>query len=119
MLLALQRHIQEQAAVTVQILGLVGSPGKGKHVSFERVRRGMLEVCEALHAHVVTPMTHLHALEARLHKPQVYGQTLSQQELTTCCAINPVHQSCLHQIRCVSYLVGASAASLGQQANSK
>lgn len=58
----------------VQILGLVGSPGKGKHTSLERVRRGMLDVCEALNAHVIMPMMHLHDLEARLHGPQVYMQ---------------------------------------------
>ena len=59
------------ALLTLQMLGLVGSPGKGKHTSFERVRRGMLDVCEALDAEVVTPVTNLRDLEACLHKPQV------------------------------------------------
>ena len=55
----------------LQVLGLVGSPGKGKHTSFERVRRGLLDVCEALDAEVVIPVTNLCELEACLHKPQV------------------------------------------------
>lgn len=55
----------------MQILGIVGSPGKGKHTGFERVRRGMSEVCDTLQAKVLVPTTHLDALEERLHRPQV------------------------------------------------
>ena len=55
----------------VQLLGLVGSPGKGKHASFERVRRGMNDICGALQAQLLTPHHHLADLERHLHAAQV------------------------------------------------
>ena len=55
----------------MQLLGLVGSPGKGKHASFERVRRGIQDMCGALKAELVTPQTHLADLEERLHRAKV------------------------------------------------
>ncbi len=39
-------------------MGLVGSPGKGKHANFDRVRRGITDICGALKARMVTPLTH-------------------------------------------------------------
>lgn len=55
----------------LQLLGLVGSPGKGKHANFDRVRRGINEICAALKARIVTPLTHLPSLEELLHHAQV------------------------------------------------
>ena len=55
----------------LQLLGLVGSPGKGKHANFDKVRRGINEICAALRARVVTPLAHLPSLEERLHHAQV------------------------------------------------
>ena len=55
----------------LQLLGLVGSPGKGKHANFDRVRRGINEICAALRARIVTPLAHLPSLEERLHHAKV------------------------------------------------
>ena len=52
-------------------MGLLGSPGKGKHANFERVRKGINDICCALRAEVVTPQTYLDDLEERLHHAQV------------------------------------------------
>ena len=55
----------------LQLLGLVGSPGKGKHANFERVRKSVNEICASLRASVFTPQVHLPSLEQRLHHAQV------------------------------------------------
>lgn len=55
----------------LQLLGLVGSPGKGKHANFERVRKSVNEICASLRARVITPQVHLPTLEQRLHHAQV------------------------------------------------
>ena len=55
----------------LQLLGLVGSPGKGKQSNFEKVRRGVREICAALRAPIVTPSAQLPSLEERLHHAQV------------------------------------------------
>ena len=55
----------------LQLLGLVGSPGKGKHSNFERVRRGINDICSVLRAKVITPQARLASLEQRLHQAQV------------------------------------------------
>ena len=57
--------------VCLQLLGLLGSPGKGKNGNFERVRKGVNEICWALRAELVTPQIHLDDLEGRLHQAQV------------------------------------------------
>ncbi|DBB17253.1 TPA: hypothetical protein ACH3X3_014305 [Trebouxia sp. C0006] len=54
-----------------KLVGLVASPGKGKHANFDRVRRGITDICGALKARMVTPLTHLPSLEERLHQAQV------------------------------------------------
>jgi hypothetical protein len=62
-------------------VGLVGSPGKGKHANFDRVRRGITDICGALKARMVTPLTHLPSLEERLHQAQVTSHFISVHKM--------------------------------------
>ena len=55
----------------------MASPGKGKHANFDRVRRGITDICGALKARMVTPLTHLPSLEERLHQAQVTIHSIS------------------------------------------
>ena len=55
----------------LQLLGLLGSPGKSKHANFERVYKSITDICWALRAELVIPQTHLADLEQRLHHAKV------------------------------------------------
>ncbi|KAL0039591.1 hypothetical protein WJX77_002835 [Trebouxia sp. C0004] len=64
-------HWNLSSEAAPKLVGLVGSPGKGKHANFDRVRRGITDICGALKASMVTPLAHLAKLEERLHQAQV------------------------------------------------